>query len=165
MNIFNYHQITQIYLSTTEADPDPMDHGNWLVPANATLMPIGSAKDYFCQRFDHENQAWIYVVDESTRPSPLYDWDDVHSDWVLNTDRQAAQMLASTTTKKTAYQQQLDSKLTQSTRIAQSLEYAATRNPLSNANTARLNAYHNYIDALIGLEYTDSPIWPNSPDI
>ena len=68
------------------------------------------------------------------------------------------------TAKKIALQQELDRRLAQATGVAQSLEYAATRNPLSNANTARLNAYHSYIDALIALEYTDPPIWPTSPD-
>ena len=48
MIVYNYHPDTGAYLNTsTPADPDPLQPGEWLIPANATpLVPpnVGDAK-------------------------------------------------------------------------------------------------------------------------
>jgi hypothetical protein len=39
MIVYHYHPDTGDYLNASEADEDPMEPGNWLIPANATKLP------------------------------------------------------------------------------------------------------------------------------
>lgn len=38
MNIYNYHPIDMVFLGISQADPDPLQEGNWLIPAYATTV-------------------------------------------------------------------------------------------------------------------------------
>jgi hypothetical protein len=40
MIVYNYHPVTKVFGGTEEADPDPMEHGRYLIPANSTVKPI-----------------------------------------------------------------------------------------------------------------------------
>ncbi len=39
MQIYHYHPLTREHLGSSQADPDPLTEGGWLVPANATTDP------------------------------------------------------------------------------------------------------------------------------
>ena len=38
MLVYNYHPITLEYTGCSEADPDPLDEGRWLIPACASTI-------------------------------------------------------------------------------------------------------------------------------
>lgn len=38
MNIYNYHPETKVFVGMTQADPDPLVEGGWLIPAYATTV-------------------------------------------------------------------------------------------------------------------------------
>jgi hypothetical protein len=40
MLVYNYRPDNHVYVGTSPADPDPLNPGNWLIPANATVIPV-----------------------------------------------------------------------------------------------------------------------------
>lgn len=89
MKIYNYNPETSFFTVVTSADISPLDNTEFLIPAYATTTPINEDKALHKQKFDPQNNTWVYVLDESTRPSPLYDFDKDTNTWVVNADRQA----------------------------------------------------------------------------
>jgi hypothetical protein len=60
MIVYNYHPDTGVFLNTsTEADPDPLDPGNWLIPANATPLVPPSPPDPKKQHAVFRDEAWL----------------------------------------------------------------------------------------------------------
>lgn len=58
MKIYNYHPETFEYLGEGLADPNPLEPGNWLIPASSVTFPppdhIEGKLRYF------ENGSWVY---------------------------------------------------------------------------------------------------------
>jgi hypothetical protein len=62
MDIYHYHPSTQQYLGFGSADPDPLEPGNWLIPAHATTIAPPEALLGFNRYFT--GTAWEYRVVE-----------------------------------------------------------------------------------------------------
>lgn len=58
MLVYNYHPITLEYTGCSEADPDPLEKGRWLIPAFATTVAPPDTIDTKYRVF--ENEAWHY---------------------------------------------------------------------------------------------------------
>lgn len=59
MIVYNYHPITHEYTGYSEADPDPLEDGRWLIPANATTISppdqiTGKSRNFV-------NGSWCYL--------------------------------------------------------------------------------------------------------
>lgn len=59
MIVYNYHPITHEYTGYSEADPDPLEDGRWLIPANATTVSppdqiTGKSRNFV-------NGSWCYL--------------------------------------------------------------------------------------------------------
>ena len=52
MDIYHYSRVTGELLGKGKADPDPLDKGNWLVPANATKVEPPNPVSGLVTRFD-----------------------------------------------------------------------------------------------------------------
>ncbi len=67
MKIYNYHPETFEYLGESFADPNPLEPGNWLIPASSATFPppepIEGKNRYF------ENGSWVYK-DPPPEPKP-----------------------------------------------------------------------------------------------
>lgn len=68
MQIYNYHPVTGEYLSTSEADPSPLEPGVFLIPAHATdIAPpevaTGSGAKFVSGTWivvpDHRGEVWF----------------------------------------------------------------------------------------------------------
>lgn len=63
MDIYVAHPVTGEYLGPSSADPDPLDEGNWLIPAHAYLdAPPDAPAGYAAQRSE-DGSAWQLVAD------------------------------------------------------------------------------------------------------
>ena len=58
MLVYNYSAITSEYTGSSNADEDPLDKGNWLIPAFATTTEPLIQKEGFARYF--VNGAWEY---------------------------------------------------------------------------------------------------------
>lgn len=66
-NIYHYHPDTALLLGQGEADPDPMDQSNWLIPAFATdVEPLAAQEGKTLHFIDG---AWVYQ-DALSAPEP-----------------------------------------------------------------------------------------------
>jgi hypothetical protein len=61
MIIYNYHPVTGIFLHRSNADIDPLNQGEYLVPAFATAKELIAEKEGYQRYF--KDSAWHYVVD------------------------------------------------------------------------------------------------------
>lgn len=73
MKIYNYNKETKQFISQTIANPNPLEVGEYLIPANATTIEVLPHKDGFKIVFDEELKEWeyleiptIYVYEEET---------------------------------------------------------------------------------------------------
>lgn len=67
--VYNYHPDTKVLVSTTMADPDPLEPGNWLVPAFATLTAPPVVSEHEVPVFDEAAQSWTTVLLSSLEAS------------------------------------------------------------------------------------------------
>lgn len=69
MIIYNYDGVNHAYLNSSEADPDPLNPGNFLIPANATEVapPEAPAGQTPVWQDDH----WELVASDSLAPPEL----------------------------------------------------------------------------------------------
>jgi hypothetical protein len=58
MKIYNYHPETFEYLGEGYADPDPLEPGNWLIPASSATFPPPEPIEGKNRHF--ENGTWVY---------------------------------------------------------------------------------------------------------
>ena len=63
MNIYNYHRVTGEFLSRSEAQPDPLDDKNFLVPAAATLIAPPEVGIAEAAIYDEVADCWSLVPD------------------------------------------------------------------------------------------------------
>ena len=73
MQIYHYHQDTNEYLSTDVADPNPLEPGKYLIPKNATTIPVIEKTTNTIQVF--ENNEWI--LKEDFRKQKMYNNDNL----------------------------------------------------------------------------------------
>lgn len=69
-NTYNYDRDSFRYLSTSKADPDPLDEGNWLIPALATLVPVPVIPAGYSAIFDPASQTWSLSLDGAEASDP-----------------------------------------------------------------------------------------------
>lgn len=62
-NIYNYERDSFRFLSVSKADPDPLDEGNWLIPALATLVAVPEIPTGHFATFDEVSQTWNLSLD------------------------------------------------------------------------------------------------------
>lgn len=61
MNIYNYNKETKEFISQTIANPNPLEKGKYLIPANATTIEVLPHKDSFKIYFNEELKEWEYL--------------------------------------------------------------------------------------------------------
>lgn len=63
MQIYNYDPLTLEFLFSGLADPDPLDAGNWLIPADATTIePLPKIQNKV-SCFNKDTESWEYKAD------------------------------------------------------------------------------------------------------
>lgn len=69
MQIYNYDAETGQYIGVSSADADPLQPGNWLIPANATTIEPLAPSDGKTVNF--ENGVWVYKdIPPPPQPAP-----------------------------------------------------------------------------------------------
>ena len=68
MKIYHYKEDNQEYIGESVADPDPLDVGNWLIPAHATT--VESPEEVEGKTRNFINGEWVYV-DIPVEPEPV----------------------------------------------------------------------------------------------
>ena len=73
MNIYNFIKETKEFISQSIANPNPLEVGKYLIPANATTIEVLPFKDGFKIVFDEVKKEWeyleiptVYVFDSDT---------------------------------------------------------------------------------------------------
>ncbi len=66
MLIYNYDNITGEFLSSSEARANPKEEGEYLIPANDTIIPPLEIKNVFVVCFI--NDVWKYQTDNRLKP-------------------------------------------------------------------------------------------------
>lgn len=61
MKIYNYNKETKQFISQTIANPNPLEVGEYLIPANATTIEVLPHKDGFKIYFNEELKKWEYL--------------------------------------------------------------------------------------------------------
>lgn len=63
MNIYNYNKETKEIISQTIANPNPLEKGKYLIPANATIKEPLVNEENFVICFNETKQEWEYIED------------------------------------------------------------------------------------------------------
>jgi len=63
MKIYNYDKSTKEFISESIARENPLEKGKYLVPANATDVPVIQSKEGYARVFNENKKAWEYVED------------------------------------------------------------------------------------------------------
>ena len=80
MLVYNYHPDTKVYLSTSEADSNPLEPGSYFLPAWATFIPVIDEEEGYDRVFDEEKNEWHLVqrtpggVNQETQPTLEEKW-------------------------------------------------------------------------------------------
>lgn len=61
MNIYNFIKETKEFISQSTANPNPLEDGKYLIPANATTIEVLPHKDGFKIYFNEELKEWKYL--------------------------------------------------------------------------------------------------------
>lgn len=65
MKIYHYHSKTKEFIGTGEADKDPMDANNWLIPAHAcTEEPLENKDGFAAVRVGGKHGEWQQLIDK-----------------------------------------------------------------------------------------------------
>ncbi|EFL4013236.1 tail fiber assembly protein [Escherichia coli] len=182
ITVYNYNGETREYISSS-VEYLPFGVG---VPAHSCVDAPGSKKDGFAIRRNADSTGWEYVADHrgetvystttgkpatvsqlgeypegttTTAPSTPYDqWDG--EKWVTDTE---AQHSAAVEAAEAQRQSLIDTAMASISLIQ--LKLRAGRN-LTQAETARLNAALDYIDAVEATDTSTAPdvIWPELPE-
>lgn len=59
---YHYNPATLVYLGSSEADPDPLEDGVWLLPANATRVAPPITSDNEVAQYDPQTDSWSVVL-------------------------------------------------------------------------------------------------------
>ena len=114
--VFNFHPVTKEFVGTVDADESPLEPGNYLIPAFATIKVAPTTAEREVAVFDTAADDWVVFPDyrsvllystvdgsdvivtdigelpadstELPRPSPYHDWDG--ASWSLNIIRAQA---------------------------------------------------------------------------
>ena len=75
MKIYNYHPETFKYLGESQADPNPLEPGQYLIPAHATTIEPLTAPLGKVAVFDEATQNWQLesTPDNTIPPNPYFD--------------------------------------------------------------------------------------------
>lgn len=61
MKVYNYHSHTRVFRFEEDADPDPLNPGMWLIPAQATVIKPPDVGEGEVAYFNEEEQKWDTV--------------------------------------------------------------------------------------------------------
>lgn len=182
--IYNYSGVTGEFTGESFADPDPMDLGNWLIPANACLdKPSPASKGHCVRRVEsgwesvEDNRGAIYSTEtgdpsmledigpvpagftSKAPPSKNHTWNG--SSWRLSKELEIAIQ------KKDAAGKRADLQLQASVRIAP-LQDASDLGDASDSEKSDLLAWKKYRLALNRIElqegFPSDVVWPKSPE-
>lgn len=71
MKLFNYDRASRMFLDESDAEPDPMEPGNFIIPANATPVPPPAPQAGMVAIFDPTKGVWSLVA--SAKPDASAD--------------------------------------------------------------------------------------------
>lgn len=182
--IYNYSGATGEFTGESFADPDPMDVGNWLIPANACLdKPDPASKGHSMRRGDlgwesvEDNRGAIYSTEtgdlstledlgpvpagftSKVPPSKNHMWNG--SSWRLSRDAEISIL------KKEAIDIRSKLQANAYLRITP-LQYASDLDDASDSEKEALLAWKRYCLALNRIElqegFPSDVVWPKSPE-
>lgn len=86
-NIYHYDPVTGDYLGAGEADKDPLEPGNWLIPANATAVTPPAAIQGKRRVFDGQNWGLVDVMNPAIGDLQTAAWNAIKAERDRRTDQ------------------------------------------------------------------------------
>lgn len=71
MKIYHYEASSGFYLGEGLADPDPMEEGNWLIPAHATSVEPIEVPEGSLAKFNGTSWEEFIIPEEPVEPEPI----------------------------------------------------------------------------------------------
>lgn len=69
MKVYNYHPRTRAFRFEEDADLDPLNPGNWLIPAHATTIKPPETNEHEIACFNDEDREWtVLKLDQPNIP-------------------------------------------------------------------------------------------------